>query len=203
MSKKTIPYIFLSLLILLLIFIGGVKYGQRVERTNKVISYLLSITPSPRPDTPTPVSSKPAPLNTIESCGISFVYPGTIKVEQNSRGAIVNEYQGETFHTIATISCSDAFINNFLLPDTRQDIDISTMAASLKQKRGSNFKIYKNKDGLRLKVIHPNGTFISMDFDEDLLPLIDASLQFVTPTPTKIPTLEKKTSPTASASATQ
>ncbi|MFA6532457.1 MAG: hypothetical protein WCT22_00490 [Patescibacteria group bacterium] len=44
--KKT-SYIFIFLLILILIFILGVRYGQKVEKNNKVVDYILSITPYP------------------------------------------------------------------------------------------------------------------------------------------------------------
>jgi len=54
---KTKSYVFLYVMILILIFILGVRYGQRVEKNNKVIDYLLSITPSLLP-TPTPPEIK-------------------------------------------------------------------------------------------------------------------------------------------------
>jgi len=44
--KKT-SYIFIFLLVLILIFILGVRYGQKVEKNNKVVDYILSITPYP------------------------------------------------------------------------------------------------------------------------------------------------------------
>ncbi|MEK7097092.1 MAG: hypothetical protein AAB705_04020 [Patescibacteria group bacterium] len=44
---KLKPYLFLFFLIVILIFILGVRYGQRVEKNNKVVDYILSITPYP------------------------------------------------------------------------------------------------------------------------------------------------------------
>ncbi len=44
--KKT-SYIFLFFLLIVLIFILGVRYGQKVEKNNKVVDYILSITPYP------------------------------------------------------------------------------------------------------------------------------------------------------------
>lgn len=44
---KTKPYLFLFFLIVILVFILGVRYGQRVEKNNKIVDYLLSITPYP------------------------------------------------------------------------------------------------------------------------------------------------------------
>lgn len=44
--KKT-SYFFLFFLFVVLIFILGVRYGQKVEKNNKVVDYILSITPYP------------------------------------------------------------------------------------------------------------------------------------------------------------
>jgi len=44
---KTKPYLFLFFLVIILVFILGIRYGQRIEKNNKVVDYLLSITPYP------------------------------------------------------------------------------------------------------------------------------------------------------------
>lgn len=54
---KTKPYLFLFFLVVMLAFVIGVRYGQRVEKNNKVVDYLLSITPYPT-YTPFPLPSK-------------------------------------------------------------------------------------------------------------------------------------------------
>ena len=53
---KIKSYVFLFVMIFVLIFILGVRYGQNVEKNNKVVDYLLSITPFPSspPNTPSP-----------------------------------------------------------------------------------------------------------------------------------------------------
>lgn len=53
---KTKPYLFLFFLIVILVFILGVRYGQRVEKNNKIVDYLLLITPYPT-YTPYPLAS--------------------------------------------------------------------------------------------------------------------------------------------------
>lgn len=61
--KKT-SYIFLFLLFFILIFILGVRYGQKVEKNNKVVDYILSITPYPTyTPYPTPESIKTATIS--------------------------------------------------------------------------------------------------------------------------------------------
>ncbi|MEK7597801.1 MAG: hypothetical protein AAB441_04120 [Patescibacteria group bacterium] len=57
---KTKPYLFLFFLIVILVFILGVRYGQKVEKNNKAVDYLISITPlpTPPPNTPSPSGIK-------------------------------------------------------------------------------------------------------------------------------------------------
>ncbi len=53
---KAKPYLFLFLLVVILAFILGVRYGQQVEKNNKVVDYILKITPYPT-YTPYPLAS--------------------------------------------------------------------------------------------------------------------------------------------------
>lgn len=53
------PTFFILFLILMLTFILGFRYGQYVEKNNKVIDYILSITPYPT-YTPYPTMTKTA-----------------------------------------------------------------------------------------------------------------------------------------------
>jgi hypothetical protein len=47
-----------------LIFILGIRYGQRVEKNNKVVDYILSITPYPTyTPYPTPELTKTATVS--------------------------------------------------------------------------------------------------------------------------------------------
>jgi len=87
MSKKSLPYIFLAILFAILLFILGVRYGQRVEQVNKTISYLISIPPSP------PVAPTLPPLGfstyTHTVCGVSFLIPNLIeKTRESSTSAL-------------------------------------------------------------------------------------------------------------------
>lgn len=81
-TRKT-PYIFLFVLILIIAFIGGLRYGQSVERTNKVVDFILSITPSP-----TPSLVKPSPVSfrqyTMKGCNISFLYPTSLTLGKST-----------------------------------------------------------------------------------------------------------------------
>ncbi|MEK7634015.1 MAG: hypothetical protein AAB437_04190 [Patescibacteria group bacterium] len=59
---KTKSYVFLFILLLILFFILGVRYGQKVEKNNKIVDYILSITPYPT-YTPYPSPTKIATVS--------------------------------------------------------------------------------------------------------------------------------------------
>lgn len=85
---KTKSYLLLFFLALILVFILGVRYGQKVEKTNKVINYVLSITPT------TPISPTPLKYATSESkiWKIKFTYPSYLKIKEDpTKGAIFFE----------------------------------------------------------------------------------------------------------------
>ncbi len=96
---KSKSYLLLFFLALILVFILGVRYGQKVERTNKVINYVLSITPTtPISFTPNEAVGEvgPTPLTyaTSESkiWKIKFTYPSYLKVKEDaSRSAVLFE----------------------------------------------------------------------------------------------------------------
>ncbi len=81
---KTKPYIFLFVLLLILFFILGVRYGQKVEKNNKVVDYLLSL-PSPIPPiSPTPITYKEYKS---KKWGLKFTYPDNLQVVESSKSA--------------------------------------------------------------------------------------------------------------------
>lgn len=62
---KTKTYLFLFFLVIILVFILGVRYGQRVEKNNKMIDYLLKITPTKPIPSPSSVKYKEATPSAI------------------------------------------------------------------------------------------------------------------------------------------
>jgi len=71
-------------LLLILFFILGVRYGQKVEKANKVIDYLLSITPTKKP-TP-PLSPTPLIFKEYKSkrFGLKFKYPANLEIKEST-----------------------------------------------------------------------------------------------------------------------
>lgn len=70
-------------LVIVLVFIVGVRYGQSVEKTNEKISYFLSITPTQKP------TSIPLEYKTYKhpSCGIQFTYPSVLRIKETSQSS--------------------------------------------------------------------------------------------------------------------
>lgn len=84
MKPKT--YIFVFFLLLVLFFILGIRYGQYVEKQNKVIDYLLKITPTKLP-TITPFPTIAYTEYKSRRWGLKFVYPKDLKIEESTKGA--------------------------------------------------------------------------------------------------------------------
>jgi hypothetical protein len=78
---KNKSYLLLILLTIVLAFVLGVRYGQRVEKTNKTIDYLLTITPTPRLPTPTPVKYKEYKS---KRWGLKFTLPENLEVKEDA-----------------------------------------------------------------------------------------------------------------------
>lgn len=80
MTRKK-PYILITFLLVILFFIIGVRYGQNVEKANKVIDYLLSLTPTSPQKSPTPI---PTTEYKSKRWGLKFKYPENLKIIESS-----------------------------------------------------------------------------------------------------------------------
>lgn len=78
---KITSYIFLFFLFVVLIFILGVRYGQKVEKNNKVVDYILSITPTPKPPTSTPVKYTEFKS---KKWGLKLTFPSNLEIKEDA-----------------------------------------------------------------------------------------------------------------------
>lgn len=80
-SKKPGPYILFFILVAIIIFIIGIRYGQNVEKANKIIDFEASIPPTKSIPTDIPLEFK----NYKNSdCGIGFIYPANLTIQGSS-----------------------------------------------------------------------------------------------------------------------
>ena len=87
---KLKSYIFIIVLIIILAFILGVRYGQKVEKNNKVVDYILKITPTIPVPSPTPIKY----INyKSKKWGLRFTFPAGLEVKEDATApAILFEY---------------------------------------------------------------------------------------------------------------
>lgn len=151
---KIKPYVFLFILLVVLFFILGVRYGQRVEKTNKTINYLISLAPTkPIPTQPT------LKFDTYKNsdCGISFMYPSTATIEADF-----------------DIDCQKQ--SRFL--SILNNINIATEEVTLQNKK---IKGKTQDDRLIFSSLNlRNGKTVYFSITRTLFPLFDKTLEFIT-----------------------
>ena len=83
--RKKGPAILLVVLTIILVFILGVRYGQQVEKTNKSIAALLSVTPTKPQPTQAPITFK---TYSGKACGAQFLYPSNLNIIKESSTSV-------------------------------------------------------------------------------------------------------------------
>jgi hypothetical protein len=169
MNQRVVPYVFLAVLAVIGALIGGVRYGQHIEQTNRNTSMALSITP-PKPS-PTP-SSISYLKYTDEVCGIEFIYPNTIATGgEHAFSASTYLHQGN--RPVLMAQCD----NSTLEP---QDVkSTASREAMLKTQKIVRVE-YGNGQEYYFSLIHPQTKKkIYFMVDKNLYPLFEGSLQFI------------------------
>jgi hypothetical protein len=175
MQKKG-PALLIVALIVILVFILGVRYGQRVEKTNKNIEALLTLGPTK----PQPTQSAVG-YETYDgtACGAQFLYPDDLRVENESSQSanITGGDQRITFSCGATnpflallegqkVASDELTLLNRVVPVQLAGADVY-------------FTLTNNLTGRQVYFV----------VTKALIPLFNTSLEFVLPpTPTLAPT---------------
>lgn len=164
MSKKTLPYIFLAFLFAVLLFILGVRYGQRVEQMNKTIQYLVKMPPSPTVQpTGLPVAFSDY---SHEGCSLSFLVPNTLeKVRESSTSALFSDSKKEL--KIA-ISCEKT---PFIQSKSERIINLNKTIRSFETETGDthSYRFYHTI----------TGKVITLTVSKQYLPLVRKSLELI------------------------
>ena len=167
MPKKLLPYFFLLFLVIILVFIIGVRYGQRVEKTNKTIDYVLSLTPTKPVTSPKPVEYKKYVNST---CGIEFLYRSTMTKKESTVSAVFTE-DGEEKLEI------DCFPQSQLL-EVLKDKNVATAEIEFQNKKIES-KVIKNKDVYVFSIAHPKTKKqLNISINKNLYPLFERTLEF-------------------------
>lgn len=164
MPHKRAPYYFLMILLLILCFVIGLRWGQNIEKTNKIINYMVSIPPSATA-APTQI---PLGFKTYEheGCGLRFVIPNTSQVQNEaSNGAILQE------KTIFNMSF-DCSKNNEVTSPATDSFKLVFQKKSL---------LVVEKEGKYLFQLKSpqNGIVTNFFVDKSFFPLLEKSLEFV------------------------
>ncbi len=175
--QKRGPWILLTTIIIILVFILGLRYGQKVEQANKTISYILSITPTPKPIE----TSVKFVSYTNKTCGITFLYPDLLSKEKETTNSAQFD-QSSKLKLAFSCDKKDPFL---------AEIDpqhVATQAVTF-QKQKINVTLSRQDDG-SFYFVNAENPFMAkpvfFKIDSDLYPLIESSLKFslpLSPTP--------------------
>ncbi|OGK19191.1 hypothetical protein A2866_04365 [Candidatus Roizmanbacteria bacterium RIFCSPHIGHO2_01_FULL_39_8] len=173
--KKKGPAILIISLIIFLVFVVGTRYGQKVEKTNKVIDYLISLPPSPT------VQPTQAPVEfekySNKSCGISFLYLSGFKpTQESSDSASIGD-----INRSVSFLCNPAEDKNYNIIRYLNDPQTATAEVTLENKKmvvksiaagAGNIYLFSLKNPL-------NGKVVFFGVSDSLYPLFEKSLEFM------------------------
>lgn len=171
-KRKRMPYIFVGLLIAIIIFIGGIRYGQNIEKTNKNISYLLSVTPT-KAVTPSQIPTISYSLYTHKGCSISFLKPSYIKkIKETSASAVLESNNQERLEFNCSID-KKAFSNI--------DQKNATNSVKLNNKEFIGIKNQSEKTGVTdLVILSPDKKMkLTIKSNTNLFSIIEQTLNFL------------------------
>lgn len=167
MPKNPLPYLFLFSLVVILVFIIGIRYGQRVEKTNKTIDYVLSLTPTKTATSPTTVEYKKYVNST---CGIEFVYPSNLAKKESTVSAVFTQDEQEKLEI-------DCFPQSQLM-NILKDKEIATAEIEFQNKKIES-KVIGNKDVYVFSLTHPKTKkTLNISINKNLYPLFERTVEF-------------------------
>lgn len=176
MKLKKTSLILLLILFVILVFIVGVRYGQRVEKTNKIINYLISLPPT---QTPQPTQKR---LEFKEyrhtGCKIQFLYPTFLtKTEESSVSA---RFSGGA--PSLNIDCSNQNkIREILENEKTATQEVKFKEKTVKGKLKPDLRTIVAADPYLIFLItHPKtAKNIYVEISKSLYPLFEKSLEFL------------------------
>lgn len=173
--KKKGPAILIISLIIFLVFTLGTRYGQKVEKTNKVIDYLISLPPSPTVQpTQAPVEFK---KYSNKSCGVSFLYLSDFKPTQESSDSAS---LGDINRSVSFL-CNPAEDKNYNIIRYLDDPQTATAEVTFESKKKVVKSLAAGVGNMYLfSLKNPfNGKTVYFGVSDSLYPLFEKSLEFL------------------------
>ena len=175
MKKKS--YILLIVLLICVAFIGGARYGQRVEQVNETINFIVSITPRQITTTPEPLDRY---VNYKEyahtGCGIRFLYPTLLKANSNTLNGELKETK--TNNDLLFFECNEK--RDIL--DKKIDLkNVATVSAEFQAKKVPMYKREVNKQEYYIfSAKHPyRNIYIQYIVRKNFLSLLEKTLEYM------------------------
>lgn len=164
--RELLPYIVLLIVLIVIVFLLGVKHGKGVELINQKIQCLSMIKPTPIPPTPTIVPTINYQTYKNDQCKAYFIYPSNLELEEeSSKSAKLNQKQAE----IISLSCE----KNNSIKDEYENITDKEATTSAKLLKATGKML--NQDKEVFYIYETNNFFIKIK--KEYYPLINKSLE--------------------------
>lgn len=173
--KKKGPAILIISLVIFLFFVLGIRYGQKVEKTNKVIDYLISLPPSP-PAEPTQTQVEFRKYSN-KSCGVAFLYLSQLHLLQESSDSASI---GDANRSIAFL-CNPAEDKNYNIIRNLDDPETATAEITFEDKKMIVKSVLAGAENVYMFYLkNPlNGKTVYFGVSDSLFPLFEKSLEFL------------------------
>ena len=168
LKGKKGPYILLFILVITLFFILGLQYGKMVEKADKTINYILSITPTQKL-TPTPQLNLTYTSFELAPCNISILYPSNMYIENqgNAKAKIISNNKLQFIEII----CPEGQLPTPTV--TGKPITLDNNAATQYEVTKTSIK------AIEYRVRNPiTNRLVIITTDKDTAPLLIKSLEF-------------------------
>lgn len=170
MNAKKGPLILIVFLIVVLVFVLGVRYGQRVEMTNKTVSLALSLTPAGPTVTKSPLQFA---TYTSKDCGVEFLYPSSVSlIKRSTEEAKLSQDSA----LAVAFSCAK---NPSFAPFFEDKSVVTSQVTFQKQVYKARVRKTDSQKYLFFTLRNPlTGKTVSLAVEEKLYPLLQSSLIF-------------------------
>lgn len=180
MKLKKASLIFILTLFIVLIYTVGVRQGQQVEKTNKIVNYLISLPPSPTiQPSQIPLEFK---LFTNKYCGIEFLIPSGIIIDKETSASASMSNRSllarpQNMNREISISCEK---NNDIYKVLNRD-KVATAEISFLEKKIIAKSVHENsQDQLYFNYLNPiNSKMLYFKISKSLLKFFERDLNFI------------------------